>query len=79
MLIFLLFSDKISGGGQKSPRGERLPQEGALPLWKKARKCKWNKILAYSKGTVHVQLLCILLNLIPKATCDSAKDEPRSQ
>ena len=35
MLIFLLFSDQISGE-QKSRGGGKLPQ-GASPLWKKAR------------------------------------------
>ena len=41
MLIFLLFSDQISGEGDKSLWGGKLPQVsgGAPPatLWKKAR------------------------------------------
>ena len=34
MLIFLLFSDQISGGG-KSPREGKLPRRGGGALWKK--------------------------------------------
>ena len=35
MLIFLLFLNQISGGGQKSLRGQTA--SGGRPLWKKAR------------------------------------------